>query len=92
MPELLRLGYAITTHKAQGSGFATVVVAEPGNVTLHPHRWTYTSVTRASNQLYIVSQLNEAAWWSIALASPVGDLTRRAGSVSVPHWAGTLGK
>lgn len=70
VPELLRLGYAITTHKSQGSGWNTVVVAEPGVVTLHPNRWTYTSVTRASNQLYIVSQLNEGAWWSMAFREP----------------------
>lgn len=70
VPELLRLGYAITTHKAQGSGFSAVVVAEPGNVTLHPNRWTYTSITRASHQLFIVSELSEAAWWAMALREP----------------------
>jgi len=70
VPELLRLGYAITTHKAQGSGWHTVVVAEPGAVTLHPNRWTYTSVTRASHHLYLVSELTEAAWWAMAFREP----------------------
>lgn len=68
--DLLRLGYAITTHKAQGSGFSAVAVAEPGVVTLHPNRWTYTSITRASQQLYIISALNEGSWWSMALREP----------------------
>lgn len=70
VPELLRLGYAITTHKAQGSGFSVVAVAEPGRVTLHPNRWTYTSVTRASDQLYIISTLPEGMWWSMAFREP----------------------
>src|SRR5690606_28167559 len=70
VPDLLRLGYAITTHKSQGSGWHTVVVAEPSAVNLHPNRWTYTSVTRASHHLYVISELSEASWWSMAFREP----------------------
>jgi len=70
VPELLRLGYAITAHKSQGSGWHTVLVAEPGRVTLHPNRWAYTSVTRASHQLYIISELSEGMWWSSVFREP----------------------
>jgi exodeoxyribonuclease V alpha subunit len=76
VPDLLRLGYAITTHKSQGSGWPAVIVAEPGSVTLHPNRWTYTSVTRAAEHLVIVSQLDAGHWWEMAFRElPLGPST-----------------
>jgi ATP-dependent exoDNAse (exonuclease V) alpha subunit len=49
----LRYGYAITCHKAQGSEWKKVLFTPR----LHPndHRWLYTAVTRASEQVF--------TWW-----------------------------
>jgi exodeoxyribonuclease-5 len=49
----LRYGYAITCHKAQGSEWETVLVHPKFNI--NDHRWLYTAVTRASEQVL--------SWW-----------------------------
>ena len=48
-------GYAITTHKAQGSEFDKVVVYDEwlGDADFH-RKWLYTSVTRSSKMLVVV--------------------------------------
>lgn len=48
-------GYAITTHKAQGSEFDKVIVYDEwlGDADFH-RRWLYTAVTRASKMLVVV--------------------------------------
>jgi exodeoxyribonuclease V len=52
-------GYAITCHKAQGSGFDNVVVVDDGfgfwDRRLRA-RWTYTAITRASDTLIILAE------------------------------------
>lgn len=49
----LRYGYAITCHKAQGSEWENVLVHPKFSV--NDHRWLYTAVTRASEQVL--------TWW-----------------------------
>lgn len=47
-------GYAITTHKAQGSEFEKVLVFEERLGGGNHARWLYTAITRASEQIVIV--------------------------------------
>ena len=51
-------GYAITTHKAQGSEWDKVMVYEEGFpfIPMEHTRWLYTAVTRASQKLVIVKK------------------------------------
>lgn len=56
-PELLKLGYAITVHKAQGSDWDHVVVYQRGPVPFDGQRWWYTSVTRARTRLTIAYEV-----------------------------------
>jgi len=45
-------GYVLTCHKAQGSEFSDVTVIDDSKVFRDDcHRWTYTAITRASDQL-----------------------------------------
>lgn len=56
IPKEFTYGYAITTHKAQGSEWSNVLVVEekfPFSKEEH-QRWLYTSVTRASDKLLLV--------------------------------------
>ena len=56
IPKEFTYGYAITTHKAQGSEWEKVLVIEetfPFDKTEHA-RWLYTAVTRASEKLVLV--------------------------------------
>lgn len=62
----LKMGYAVTGHKAQGGQWNNVIIAfEPwffrtqdndgeARSLLEPLRWTYTAVTRAASQLYLL--------------------------------------
>lgn len=51
----LQLGYAITTHKSQGSGFKYVIaVADPGAYTMLTKEFLYTAVTRAKKHCYLI--------------------------------------
>lgn len=55
-PTEMNYGYAITTHKAQGSSWNKVLVMEesfPFDVEEHK-KWLYTAVTRASDKLVLV--------------------------------------
>ncbi|AFZ66093.1 AAA family ATPase [Deinococcus peraridilitoris] len=51
--DLLKLGYAITVHKAQGSDWDHVIVYQRGPVSFDAQRWWYTSVTRARSRLTV---------------------------------------
>jgi len=52
----IELGYAITTHKSQGSEFDVVVLAMTGNMAfLLNRRNFYTAVTRAKREVYIIT-------------------------------------
>ena len=58
IPREFEYGYAITTHKAQGSEWDKVLVIEenfPWNKEEHA-RWLYTAATRASEKLVIIQQ------------------------------------
>lgn len=48
-------GYAVTAHKAQGSGWPSVVVVDESSVFRKDrHRWLYTAATRAIDKLTVV--------------------------------------
>ena len=56
IPYEFTYGYAITTHRAQGSEWSKVLVVEekfPFNKEEHA-RWLYTACTRASSKLVLV--------------------------------------
>lgn len=49
-------GYALTTHKAQGSQWSDVIVYDESGVFLDDwRRWLYTAITRASDRITIVT-------------------------------------
>lgn len=53
----LELGYAITCHKCQGSGFPYVItVCDNGAYTLLSKEWLYTAITRARKYNILVAQ------------------------------------
>ena len=65
----LQLGYVITVHKAQGSDWPTVILAQPGKVRDDTaKKFWYTSITRAKNHLVILSDLRTNSWWQNASA------------------------
>lgn len=53
-PEQFEYGYAITTHKAQGSEYDKVLVFEEILKATDHARWLYTAVTRAAKRLTLV--------------------------------------
>lgn len=65
-PDLLELGYCITTHKAQGSGWKEVFILQPGAVGFDSRRWWYTAISRAEEQLAILTQMGTRTWWANA--------------------------
>jgi len=78
--DLMQLGYAVTVHKAQGSGWETVILYQPEPVTFSPRRFYYTSVTRAKNQVELWTTLSQRAWWTNVLqadADPDSTLIQR---------------
>lgn len=48
---LFDYGYCITCHKSQGSEWPRVLLANEPIYGVHPHRWLYTGITRASSHL-----------------------------------------
>ena len=53
----IELGYAITVHKAQGSGFPYVItVCDNGSYTLLSKEWLYTAITRAKKYNVLIAQ------------------------------------
>lgn len=64
--ELFELGWCITAHKAQGSGWHAVLVFQPDAMDPKKHmptRWWYTAATRAEEHLVIFTQLPAHTWW-----------------------------
>lgn len=54
---LFDFGYCLTTHKAQGSEWETVIVYENGYQWIRDwNRWLYTAVTRAKQKLIIIKK------------------------------------
>ena len=48
-------GYALTTHKAQGSEWPGVYIVDDSSVfRADAHRWLYTALTRASERVLVV--------------------------------------
>jgi exodeoxyribonuclease V alpha subunit len=85
--DTLRLGYAITTHKSQGSGWHTVIIAEPNKIPHNPNRWMYTSVTRAAQHIIILTTQTEHQWWQNTLNNPpieTGTLQHRIKKLKEP--------
>lgn len=70
--DLLQLGYCITCHKSQGSGWNHVILYQPFAVSLRalPKRFYYTAVTRAKNKLNIFTGLDHDAFWQNATQLP----------------------
>lgn len=67
LEKYLQLGYVITVHKAQGSDWPTVLLAQPGKVRDDTaKKFWYTSITRAKNRLIILSGLKTIGWWQNA--------------------------
>ena len=58
IPEQFTYGYAITTHKSQGSSWPNVLVIEENfPVEAEEHRrWVYTSLTRASDKVVFIKK------------------------------------
>lgn len=61
--DLMQLGYAVTVHKAQGSGWDTVILYQPEPVKFSPRRFYYTSVTRAKNHVHVITTLSRRDYW-----------------------------
>ena len=53
----IRLGYAITVHKSQGSTIPCVIIALPFQYMLNSRELLYTAITRASDKCYVVSSM-----------------------------------
>lgn len=53
----IRLGYAITVHKSQGSTIPCVIIALPFQYMLNSRELLYTAITRASEKCYVVSSM-----------------------------------
>lgn len=61
---VVRLGYCLTAHKAQGSGWDHVIVFVPEALTVSdPGLWHYTAVTRARARLDVLTGLSAHAYW-----------------------------
>lgn len=65
--DLMQLGYCVTVHKAQGSGWETIVLYQPEPVRYSPRRFYYTSVTRAKNAVHVFTTLTKRDFWVNAL-------------------------
>lgn len=61
--DLLQLGYCVSVHKSQGSGWEAVILYQPFEVKFEPRKFYYTAATRAKNQLYIVTTMSELEFW-----------------------------
>ena len=54
----LNYSYAITGHKSQGGEWDSVIV-DLNTIHRHPEGWRYTSITRATDKVYIVPQTED---------------------------------
>ena len=65
--DLLELGYCITVHKSQGTGWDSVILYQPPqDIYYNPAKLYYTAVTRAANQFYLITEMHEQAFWKNA--------------------------
>lgn len=64
--DLMQLGYCVTVHKAQGSGWDTLILYQPEPVKFSPRRFYYTSVTRAKHLVEFYTTLTQRAFWQNA--------------------------
>lgn len=55
--ESLRLGYAMTVHKSQGSTIPCVIVVLPFQYMLNSRELLYTAITRASKECYLLTSM-----------------------------------
>jgi hypothetical protein len=46
------------------------IIAEPNKIPHNPNRWMYTSVTRASQHIIILTTQTEHQWWQNTLNNP----------------------
>lgn len=53
--DMIKLGYAISLHKAQGSQFPRIIIALT-NSRIVDRSWLYTAITRAETEVHIVGQ------------------------------------
>lgn len=65
--DIVRLGWALTVHKAQGSGWKAVTVYQPFSVRHQPTRFFYTAVSRAEMALNIITDMDAESFWRNAL-------------------------
>jgi len=58
--DCMKLGHAITLHKAQGSQFPRIIIAlQKGRIV--DHTWLYTAITRAESEIHIVGSASDFA-------------------------------
>lgn len=55
--ESLRLGYAMTVHKSQGSTIPCVIIVLPFQYMLNSRELLYTAITRASKECYLLTSM-----------------------------------
>ena len=56
-PQSFGLGYALTTHKAQGCEWRKVfIILHPGQQTMVFREWLYTAWTRAAEELFVIAK------------------------------------
>jgi hypothetical protein len=55
--DLFGYGYALTVHKAQGSGWDDVLIIDDGRPGKNRDRWLYTSLTRATRRVTLASSV-----------------------------------
>lgn len=55
--ESLRLGYAMTVHKSQGSTIPCVIIVLPFQYMLNSRELLYTAITRASRECYMLTSM-----------------------------------
>jgi exodeoxyribonuclease V alpha subunit len=61
--DLLELGYCITAHKSQGSGWDKVIIYQGEPIWREAKRWFYTCVTRARNHVTLLTNMEQATFW-----------------------------
>jgi len=64
--DIVRLGYCVTTHKSQGSGWESIIVYQPFPVKHASRRFFYTAITRAKNHVHLMTSMSEAGFWKNA--------------------------
>ena len=73
----VKFGYAITCHKAQGGEWSKVFVDFDGRdkTSNDELRWSYTAITRASKQLYVINKPDTEQLQFKKISMPIQELT-----------------